>query len=64
MFSRTIKSCKVIKNSIHTDSRFKIGVLGVPFDKGQPKVGVANGPKYIRSNGLINKLQQIRKFLK
>lgn len=39
----------------------KIGVLGVPFDKGQPRVGVGNGPKFIREAGLINRLREIRK---
>ncbi|KAJ8916233.1 hypothetical protein NQ315_016372 [Exocentrus adspersus] len=37
----------------------KIGVVGVPFDKGQPRIGVANGPNAIRKAGLVDKLRNI-----
>lgn len=42
---------------IHFNS---IGVIGVPFSKGQPKGGVAGGPKAIRDAGLIGRIADIR----
>ncbi|XP_077286666.1 arginase [Arctopsyche grandis] len=44
---------KVVK-----DSR-KIGIVGVPFEKGQKKVGVSLAPKRIRDSGLISQLMDI-----
>ncbi|KAK2580476.1 hypothetical protein KPH14_006216 [Odynerus spinipes] len=35
----------------------KVGIIGVPFEKGQPKEGVALGPKVIREAGLIKELE-------
>ncbi|XP_066603083.1 arginase, hepatic isoform X2 [Prorops nasuta] len=37
----------------------KVGVIGVPFEKGQKKKGVAQGPKAIRSAGLIKELESL-----
>ncbi|XP_015587874.2 arginase, hepatic [Cephus cinctus] len=37
----------------------KVGVIGVPFEKGQTKEGVARGPEVIRAAGLINELQNL-----
>lgn len=34
----------------------KVGIVGAPFSKGQPKGGVEHGPRYIRNNGLFDKL--------
>ena len=48
---------------IHYDfSPTRIGILGVPFDKGQQKFGVAQGPKYLRDAGLIQKLQDLSEY--
>lgn len=46
--------CKHIKKS-----NLKIGILGVPFDKGQRKEGVKNGPNVIRNNKLVEQLKEI-----
>nr|XP_050844355.1 arginase-2, mitochondrial isoform X2 [Vespula vulgaris] len=35
----------------------KVGIIGVPFEKGQRKKGVALGPKIIRDTGLIKELE-------
>ncbi|OXU22802.1 hypothetical protein TSAR_004606 [Trichomalopsis sarcophagae] len=35
----------------------KVGIIGVPFDKGQRKAGVGEAPDIIRSAGLVNELQ-------
>lgn len=37
----------------------QVGIIGVPFDKGQPRSGTAEGPKAIRNGGLIEQLQLI-----
>lgn len=50
-----------LKNQYHSGNVTKIGIIGVPFDKGQPKLGVANGPKVIREAGLVEHLSGIRK---
>ncbi|XP_075157136.1 arginase [Haematobia irritans] len=38
--------------------RNKLGILGVPFSKGQRKAGVERAPDLLREHGLITKLQQ------
>ncbi|KAF5287956.1 hypothetical protein FQA39_LY15594 [Lamprigera yunnana] len=43
----------------NVSSLIKIGVLGVPFEKGQTKIGVGNGPKILRDHGLIESLKEI-----
>ncbi|CAI9716794.1 arginase-2, mitochondrial [Octopus vulgaris] len=37
----------------------KIGVVGVPLNKGQDKQGVELGPKALRDNGLITSLEDL-----
>nr|XP_029729328.1 arginase, hepatic-like [Aedes albopictus] len=37
----------------------KIGIVGVPFEKGQRKKGVGLGPKAIREAGLLDSIQEI-----
>lgn len=37
----------------------RIGIIGVPFDKGQTKKGVAYGPDAIREGNLLKHLQAI-----
>ena len=37
----------------------KVGIIGVPFDKGQPHSGTGEGPDLIRNAGLIKQLQSI-----
>ncbi|KYM76674.1 Arginase-1 [Atta colombica] len=46
------------KLGIHYYSR-KVGIIGVPFDKGQKKEGVARGPEIIRAANLIDKLKML-----
>ncbi|GJQ84107.1 hypothetical protein Trydic_g12081 [Trypoxylus dichotomus] len=41
-----------------TDTPLKIGILDVPFEKGQDKSGVAKGPKRLREAGLLEKLTE------
>ncbi|MEE6512316.1 hypothetical protein FKM82_019271, partial [Ascaphus truei] len=36
-----------------------VGIVGAPFSKGQPKGGVEDGPKSLRSAGLIEKLKEL-----
>lgn len=37
----------------------KVGIIGVPFEKGQHKEGVAHGPETIRAAGLIQELESL-----
>ncbi|OXA37079.1 arginase, hepatic [Folsomia candida] len=37
----------------------RIGVQGAPIQKGQPKLGVENGPMLIRSSGIVEFLQDV-----
>ena len=41
--------------------KINIGVLDVPFDKGQQKRGVNKGPQFLRDAGLIESLKDLRK---
>ncbi|XP_036142831.1 arginase, hepatic isoform X2 [Monomorium pharaonis] len=50
--ARTISS----KLSIRYYSQ-KVGIIGVPFDKGQEKEGVARGPEMIRAARLVDELK-------
>ncbi|EZA51566.1 hypothetical protein DMN91_011895 [Ooceraea biroi] len=53
------KACKLLnKLSIRYYSG-KVGIIGVPFDKGQKKQGVARGPEAIRAAGLIQELKML-----
>ncbi|KAJ8958828.1 hypothetical protein NQ318_019590 [Aromia moschata] len=54
-------SYRALRRWLHSERETKIGILGVPFDKGQPKVGVANGPDAIRNAGLVDQLASIHK---
>lgn len=37
----------------------KVGIIGVPFEKGQSKAGVAKGPEAIRNAGLVAELRAV-----
>lgn len=37
----------------------KVGIIGVPFEKGQKKYGVSVAPAAVRSAGLIDQLREI-----
>ncbi|KAB7503825.1 Arginase-1 [Armadillidium nasatum] len=39
--------------------QFRIGVLGAPFNQGQTKLGVKDGPQTIRNTGFIKKLEEL-----
>lgn len=41
----------------------RVGIIGVPFEKGQKKYGVSVAPAAMRSSGLIEHLQEIGTFL-
>ncbi|XP_077994491.1 arginase, hepatic-like [Glandiceps talaboti] len=41
-----------------------VGIIGLPFCKGQPKPGVINGPNVIRKGGLIDKIQHPQRNIK
>ncbi|KAG5889603.1 hypothetical protein JTB14_024024 [Gonioctena quinquepunctata] len=58
MLRKSTTYFKILKRSLHSNG-LEIGVLGVPFDKGQPRVGVAKGPDALRQAGLIEKLSDI-----
>lgn len=51
---------KLLVRHVHQASS-QIGIIGVPFEEGQPKVGVAHAPDVIRKYGLIEQLANIRK---
>ena len=40
----------------------KVGIIGSPFGKGQPKEGVENGPQAIRDAGLADMLKETCKY--
>ncbi|XP_054622711.1 arginase-1 isoform X4 [Dunckerocampus dactyliophorus] len=42
---------------LHQDAR-SVGIIGAPFSKGQPRVGVDRGPDLIRAAGLVRKMQE------
>lgn len=39
----------------------KVGIVGVPFEKGQKKYGVSVAPAALRSAGLLEALREIGK---
>ncbi|XP_063700620.1 arginase-1 [Culicoides brevitarsis] len=62
------RNCKVLQNTMRLYSgvvdKRKVGVIGVPFYKGQPNAGVDLGPKILRENGkLISVLREQTKLL-
>lgn len=57
MFNRI--SVRLINQVRNVSSKTEIGIVGVPFEKGQRKVGVGNAPMVMRDGGLINSLKQI-----
>lgn len=57
--NRLFNTFKIITKSFHET---KIGILGVPYDKGGSSVGIAKAPDVIRKADLINKITSIRKF--
>lgn len=65
MFQRIVKSNSlqsVFKRCLHIKET-NVGVLGVPFDKGQKMSGVDLGPQSLRDAGLVEKLKSLRKSL-
>lgn len=54
---------KTITRNFQNNCNNNVGILGVPFGKGQRKYGVEDGPKFIREHGLIRKLKELRKFI-
>lgn len=53
----------IIKRWCHNSGNGpSVGILGVPFDKGQSQKGVGNGPAAIRNLGLIQRLKEIGKL--
>ncbi|XP_046383479.1 arginase-1 [Ischnura elegans] len=49
---------RLFSRKVATDSR-RLGIVGVPFEKGQPKPGVQDGPDHIRGIGIIKDLEDI-----
>lgn len=41
---------------LKTGIRTKVGIVGIPFSKGQPKSGAESGPEVLRNGGLITRL--------
>ncbi|XP_046344056.2 arginase-1-like [Haliotis rufescens] len=41
-----------------TGAKMKIGVIGMPFSKGQPKAGTQLAPKLIRQAGMLEKMRE------
>lgn len=61
MFSKLTRCLFTQIRNIVRDT--KVGVLGVPFENGQPKIGVGNGPRFIRDGGLIQSLKEIHAYM-
>lgn len=40
-----------------------VGIIGVPFEKGQKKYGVSMAPAALRAAGLIEQLTEIGKYI-
>uniref|UniRef100_A0A1Y1N303 Arginase n=1 Tax=Photinus pyralis TaxID=7054 RepID=A0A1Y1N303_PHOPY len=57
MFNRV--SVRLLRQVRNASLKTEIGVIGVPFENGQRKVGVGNAPKFLRDAGLIKSLQKI-----
>uniref|UniRef100_A0A6P7FDT0 Arginase n=1 Tax=Diabrotica virgifera virgifera TaxID=50390 RepID=A0A6P7FDT0_DIAVI len=57
MLKKLITECVFAKRQYSAEAK-KIGILGIPFSKGQPKKGVTNGPDAIRKGGLVEQLSQ------
>lgn len=52
---------KIITRNLQNNwNNNNIGIIGVPFGKGQRKYGVEDGPKVLREHGLIIKLKELR----
>ncbi|XP_058792605.1 arginase, hepatic isoform X2 [Phymastichus coffea] len=51
------RSVRQIFGKVGERSYAKVGIVGVPFEKGQKKGGVAQAPDTIRAAGLINELK-------
>ncbi|XP_076281542.1 arginase [Lasioglossum baleicum] len=53
--------CRVQRVALKCGVRYygKVGIIGVPFEKGQRKKGVADGPQAIRTAGLIQELESL-----
>lgn len=58
MFKKVPKVLELIQKKYST----KIGIVGVPFEEGQGKIGVANGPDAIRKANLVENIKSIRKY--
>ncbi|XP_055374915.1 arginase-1 [Condylostylus longicornis] len=62
LISKNLKYQKIFYKQIACYSISKtqnLGIIGVPFYKGQPKSGVDLAPKFLRDYGLIEKLKNI-----
>lgn len=40
----------------------RVGIIGVPFEKGQKKYGVSVAPAAMRAAGLIEQLEEIGRY--
>ncbi|XP_012284604.1 arginase, hepatic [Orussus abietinus] len=52
-----LSKLRYVVNNIGKRNYGKVGIVGVPFEKGQKKEGVARGPEAIRKAGLIKELE-------
>ncbi|XP_061398305.1 arginase-1, partial [Musca vetustissima] len=57
MFKTIIRRC-FSSSSVAGKHKTKLGILGVPFSKGQTKGGVEEAPDFLRQNGLLAMLQE------
>ncbi|KAJ8687746.1 hypothetical protein QAD02_023540 [Eretmocerus hayati] len=57
MFARSV--IRTIFRSVGCRNYGKVGLVGVPFEKGQKKSGVAQAPDMIRAAGLVNELKSL-----
>lgn len=52
---------KILKRNVHLNET-NVGVVGVPFEKGQQKNGVSMGTQALRDGGLVEKLRSLREL--
>jgi len=57
--SITTSESSTAPQALKLAERGTVGIIGLPFNKGQPKGGVEGGPALIRQQGLTGQLQQL-----
>ncbi|CAL4106302.1 unnamed protein product, partial [Meganyctiphanes norvegica] len=59
MLGRVTRALRPALPRLQSVKDLHVGVLGAPFNKGQRKPGVTQGPEAIRATGVLQRLQQL-----